>query len=75
MMSKNKTVRIRNLTAKAASLFLAVVVWYLVKILLVEQRRTGKEPERPNILGPAVNPDLQVPEQPVEPEKEKPTVH
>lgn len=74
-MSKNRTVRIRNLTAKIASLFLAVVVWYLVKVLLEEQRRSGKDPEEPTILGPAVNPDLQGAGEAVKPEKEKPTVH
>ncbi len=74
-MSKNRTIRIQDLTAKIASLFLAVVVWYLIKILVEEQRRTGKLPEEPAILGPAVNPDLQGNEEPVKPEKEKPTVH
>lgn len=74
-MSKKKTVRIQNLTAKLASLFLAVIVWFLIKDLLENQRREGKSPDEPTILGPAINPDLQGTGEPVAPEKEKPTVH
>lgn len=74
-MSKKRTVLSRNLTAKVASLFLAVVVWFLVKDLLENQRRAGKPVEEPTILGPAINPDLQGTGEPVKPEKEKPTVH
>lgn len=74
-MSKKRTVRIRNLTAKFASLFLAVVVWFLVKVLLEDRRESGKPVVAPTILGPAVNPDLQGTGEPVKPEEEKPTVH
>lgn len=74
-MSRKKTVRIRNLTAKVASLFLAVIVWFLIQDLLENQRRAGKPLDAPTILGPAINPDLQGTGDPVEPEKETPTVH
>ena len=74
-MSKKRKVQIRNLTAKISSLFLAVVVWFLVKVLLEDRRLSGKSEEEPTILGPAVNPDLQGNGEPAKPEVEKPTVH
>ena len=77
MMSKNRTFWSRNLTAKIASLILAVAVWFLVGILLEDPRRSDKDSGASSLLGPAVYPDLQIPElgEEEEPEKETPTVH
>lgn len=74
-MTKKRTVRIQNLTAKIASLVLAVTVWFLVGILLEDQRQSGKAPVEQTILGPAVIPDLQGPEDDGGSEDQKPTVH
>lgn len=74
-MSRKRTVQIRNLTAKVASLLLAVIVWFLITDLLENQRRSGKNPDEQSILGEAINPDLQGTGEPVEPKKETPTVH
>lgn len=73
-MSRKRTGQIQNLTAKLASLFLAVIVWFLIEDLLKNQRLSGKSPEEIDILGPAINPDLQGTGEAVEPE-EVPTVH
>ncbi len=74
-MSKKRVIRVRNLTAKVASLFLAMIVWFLIQDLLNNQRFAGKPIEEPAILGPAINPDLQGAGETVEPKKETPTVH
>ena len=74
-MSRKRTVQIRNLTAKVASLFLAVIVWFLITDLQKNQGRDGETPDDSALLGPAFNPDLQGPSEPVEPRKETPTVH
>lgn len=74
-MSSKRIVRPQNLTAKVASLVLAVIVWFLIKDLLENQRRNGDSEVEPPILGPAINPDLQGAETPPEPKKETPTVH
>lgn len=74
-MSRKKTVQIQNLTAKLASLALAVIVWFLITDLLENQRRAGESPVETSILGDAINPDLQGPGEAVEPKKETPTVH
>lgn len=74
-MRRKRTGQSQNLTAKVASLFLAVVVWFLIEDLLENQRLSGKSPKEIDILGPAINPDLQGTGDPVKPEKEKPTVH
>ena len=70
----SKKIQIQNLTAKAASLFLAVVVWFLIKFPLQNQPQVDQPSVGPEIdLGPFINPDLQ--EKPAESVKETPTVH
>ncbi|GHC52876.1 hypothetical protein AAFN60_14610 [Roseibacillus persicicus] len=54
---------------------LAVIVWFLIKDLLENQRRNGEPDIEPAILGPAINPDLQGTDVLTEPKKETPTVH
>lgn len=74
-MNSKRAAQAQNLTAKVASLVLAVIVWFLIKDLLDSQRRNGTSPDEPTILGPAINPDLQGFDSPAEPEKEVPTKH
>lgn len=61
--------------AKAASLILAVAIWFLIKDLLDNQSQTGLVEDEPTILGPAINPALQ--DEPTQEgvDKEKTTVH
>lgn len=61
--------------AKAASLILAVAIWFLIKDLLENQRQAGIADDEPTILGPAINPDLQGEGTPVDSGQEKTTVH
>jgi len=64
--------------AKAASLMLAVAIWFLIKDHLENQRTGGKSliDEQATILGPAINPDLQGgATTDDDDEEEKPTVH
>ncbi|MDP0492668.1 MAG: hypothetical protein Q7Q71_16610 [Verrucomicrobiota bacterium JB023] len=67
--------RIRNLTAKIASLGLAIAVWFLISDHLDSQNNLNRiEEEAPLGLAPAVNPDIQGAKE-VEEVPEKPTVH
>ena len=74
-MSRKRTVQIRNLTAKVASLILAVIVWFLITDLQKNQRGEDKVLDDSALLGPAFNPDLQGTGESASPEEEKPTVH
>jgi hypothetical protein len=61
--------------AKAASLILAVAIWFLISDLLENQSRAGVSQEEDSLLPSALNPDLQGDVTNEGPESEKTTVH